>query len=158
MPKIDLDTAKVFQGSGYPEPYASQMGDRTFQLLGVTAGLTEFGVDLVTLQPGATSSLRHWHSAQDEFAMIVEGELTLVEDDGKQTVRPGDCIGWPKNSGNGHHLKNHSGQIAKFLVVGTKTTPDICTYSDVDLEYHNEGETGRYTRRGGAPLPSETES
>ena len=152
MPKIDLDTTKVYEGSGYPEPYASQMGDRVYQLLGDTAGLTEFGVDLVTMQPGATSSLRHWHSAQDEFAMIVEGELVLVENDGETVVRAGDCIGWPKNSGNGHHLLNRSDRAAKYLVVGTKTTPDVCVYSDVDLEYHDKGGSGGFTRRGGAPL------
>ncbi|MEM7268322.1 MAG: cupin domain-containing protein [Pseudomonadota bacterium] len=157
MPVIDLSEVEVFTGSGYPAPHAEAMGDRSFQPLGDHAGLTQYGVVLVTMNPGSTSSLRHWHKEQDEFTMITEGELILCENDGETPVRTGDCIAWPKNTDNGHCLKNRSDAVAKFLVIGTRTPTDHVVYSDVDLEYHEEGEAYRFTKRGGAPL-DETES
>lgn len=149
MLKIDIDAVPAQTGSGYPEPYASQMGQRAFQMLGDAVGLTQFGVDLVTMQPGATSSLRHWHSGEDEFLWVVEGELVLVQDCGETVLRAGDAAGFRAGDPDGHHLRNRSGAVARYLVVGTRAVADVCTYSDVDLIYHSENGRGWYTRRDG---------
>ena len=104
MPKIDIDSVPNISRPFYPEPYASAMGDRSFQELGEAAGLSQFGAVLMTMKPGSRSSLRHWHRNQDEFAIVTEGELVLHDNSGETIVRPGDCIGWPKNDGDGHCL------------------------------------------------------
>ena len=80
MPKIDIDALPVRHGSSYPGPMAAKMGARAQVALGDPMGLTQFGVDLVTMYPGDTSSLRHWHSEEDEFLWVVSGELVLVQD------------------------------------------------------------------------------
>jgi uncharacterized cupin superfamily protein len=149
MPKIDMDSIEPVTGSGYPEPYASQMGARSYRRLGDTAGLNQFGVHLFTMQPGSTSSLRHWHTGEDEFVWVLSGELVLVEDEGETVLRAGDCAGFRAGVPNGHHLQNRSGAVAEFLVVGTRSTLDTCTYPDVDLINHTEGERNWFTLRDG---------
>jgi uncharacterized cupin superfamily protein len=149
MPKIDIEAVTAFTGSTYPEPHASRMGGRSFQPLGDAAGLSQFGVNLVTMQPGATSSLRHWHSDEDEFVWVVSGELVLVQDGGETVLKPGDAAGFRAGDPDGHHLRNRSAETASFLAIGTRATRDTCTYSDVDLINHTEGARSWFTLRDG---------
>lgn len=150
MPKLDLSAAPVKTGSIYPEPYASQMKGRTSIRLGELAGLTQFGVNIVTLEPGAVASLRHWHLREDEFAMVLEGELTLVEDTGEAILRPGDCAAWKAGVANGHRFINRSNAPGRFLIVGTKSPEEVGTYSDVDLQIHISGGKARFTYQDGS--------
>jgi uncharacterized cupin superfamily protein len=125
------------------------MAGRAYQHLGEAAGLTQFGVNLVTLQPGAVSSLRHWHSGEDEFIWIVSGELVLVQNGGETVLRAAEAAGFKAGDPDGHHLINRSGAIASFLVIGTRVELDTCSYPDVDLINHTEGERSWFTRRDG---------
>jgi uncharacterized cupin superfamily protein len=149
MPKIDIHAIESSNKSSYPEPYATQMAGRAYQHLGEAAGLTQFGVNLVTLQPGAVSSLRHWHSGEDEFIWIVSGELVLVQNGGETVLRAAEAAGFKAGDPDGHHLINRSGAIASFLVIGTRVELDTCSYPDVDLINHTEGERSWFTRRDG---------
>ena len=149
MPKLDLAQVPQKTGSIYPEPYASMMKGRSSLRLGQAGGLTQFGVNLVTLEPGALSSLRHWHMNEDEFVMVLTGECVLVEDEGETVMRAGDCAAFPANTPNGHHFINRSGSVAQFLVVGTKAPREVATYSDVDLKVEIDGTTARFTYKDG---------
>jgi len=149
MPRIDVRRVAAEAGSTYPEPWASRMGRRTFRQLGDAAGLTQFGVNLVTMYPGDTSSLRHWHSREDEFVWMISGELVLIQDGGETVLRPGDAAGFRAGDTDGHHLVNQTGAEASFLAVGTRVADDVCTYSDVDLAFHSA--TRQFTRRDGTP-------
>lgn len=149
MGLIDLAKVPVETGSTYPEPYEAEMGDRAWQSLGDAGGLTQFGVRKMILQPGAKSSLRHWHETEDEFVMVTQGELVLVQDDGETIVRPGDCAAFPAGDTNGHHFINRSDSEARFIVVGTRVERDVCTYSDVDLRVEITGKNDRFTRKDG---------
>ncbi len=149
MGKIALATAPVRTGSVYPEPYAAMMAGRSSLRLGEAAGLTQFGVNLVSLQPGARSSLRHWHMAEDEFVMVVSGALIMEQDEGDYPMAPGDCAGWRAGDRNGHSFRNDSGEVASFLVVGSKAPREVATYCDVDLRLELEGGKARFTYRDG---------
>ena len=149
MGVIDQTTCPLKTGSIYPEPYASMMKGRSSLRLGQAGGLTQFGVNLVTLEPGALSSLRHWHLNEDEFVMVLTGECVLVEDEGETVMRAGDCAAFPANTPNGHHFINRSGSVAQFLVVGTKAPREVATYSDVDLKVEVDGTTARFTYKDG---------
>jgi uncharacterized cupin superfamily protein len=151
MGKLDLSAVPVKTGSIYPEPYASMMKGRSSLRLGDAAGLTQFGVNLVSLEPGAMSSLRHWHLAEDEFVMVTEGECVMVTDAGETVMRPGDCAGFPAGSPDGHHFINRSDRLARFLVVGSKAKREVGTYSDVDLRVEIEGGRATFTYRDGTP-------
>lgn len=145
MPKIDIDSVPLRTGSTYPEPYASQMAGRTSRKLGKAAGITQFGANLVYLDPGAMASQRHWHETEDEFAVVLTGELVLVEDSGETPMRPGDCAAWRAGEANGHHLVNRSDAPASFLVVGTSNPDEIAWYSDIDMVVRG----GVFTKRDG---------
>ena len=149
MPKIDLAAAPERRGSGYPPPFDAPCADRTRRRLGNAGGLSDFGVNLMRLPPGGWSSQRHWHSHEDEFVYVLEGELVLVEDAGETLLRAGDCVAFPKNSGDGHHLINRGAATAIYLEIGSRHPDDLTTCSDVDMMSANAD--GRFTRKDGTP-------
>lgn len=152
MPVIDPAKVPVKTGSIYPEPYAAMMAGRSSLRLGQAGGLTQFGVNLVMLDPGAMSSLRHWHLNEDEFVMVTEGECILVQDEGETLMRPGDCAAFPAGNPNGHHFLNRTDRVAKFLVVGTKAPSETAVYSDVDLMVQMAAGKAEFTYKDGAPF------
>jgi uncharacterized cupin superfamily protein len=151
MGVIDQSKCPVKTGTIYPEPYASEMAGRSSLRLGDAGGLTQFGANLVILQPGAKSSLRHWHRHEDEFVMVTQGALVLVQDEGEYVMQPGDCAAFPAGSANGHHFLNRTDREARFLVVGTRASREVATYSDVDLVLEVEGGQARFTYKDGTP-------
>jgi len=151
MPKIDLAAAPERRGSGYPPPFDRPCAGRVRRRLGDAGGLTDFGVNLMRLPPGGWSSQRHWHSHEDEFVYVLEGELVLVEDAGETVLRAGDSAAFPKGSGDGHHLINRSGAAAVYLEVGSRSPEDVTVCSDVDMMSANAD--GRFTRKDGRPGP-----
>ncbi len=151
MGVIDQTKCPIKTGSIYPEPYASQMAGRSSLRLGQAGGLTQFGANIVILAPGARSSLRHWHRNEDEFVMVTEGEVVLVQDEGEYVMRPGDCAAWPAGDTNGHCFFNRTDREARFLVVGSKAPHEVATYSDVDLILEVKDGTAQYFYRDGTP-------
>lgn len=147
--KIDLEKAPVRTGSIYPSPYAEMMAGRSSLRLGDAGGLTQFGVNLVILAPGARSSLRHWHLHEDEFVMVTQGECTMYLDAGPTVMRAGDCAAFPAGREDGHCFVNHTDAEARFLVIGTKAPREVATYSDVDLKAEIAGGTSRFTYKDG---------
>ncbi len=154
MPKIDPATAPQGQGSRYPAQYAGPCLQRRWVRLGDAAGLTQFGVNLLTLDPGVWSSQRHWHAEEDEFVYVIEGEVVLITDAGEQVMRAGDSAGFKAGVRDGHALQNRSDQPARLLVVGTRSDADWGEYSDIDMKFgpgrYSSG--GSYTRKNGAPI------
>lgn len=151
MPKLDLAAVPVKTGSIYPAPYAAMMAGRSSLRLGDAGGLTQFGVNLVTLEPGAMSSLRHWHLAEDEFVMVTEGECVMVTDAGEEVMRAGDCAAFPAGRPDGHHFLNRTDRPARFLVVGSKAPREVGTYSDVDLVVTIEAGKATFSHKDGSP-------
>jgi uncharacterized cupin superfamily protein len=156
VPKIDIANATVRTKSAYPQPWRSITDGREKAALGDVAGLTQFGVNLTRLKPGAASALRHWHEAEDEFVYVLEGEITLIEDGGATVLRPGDAAGFKAGVANGHHLVNKSSRDALYLEVGTRAKHERAHYPDVDL-VGEKGEHGfRFSHRSGEPYPQES--
>ena len=151
MPKIDISKAKVRTTSAYPPEYQKVVEGRVKTVLGDVAGLTQFGVNLTRLKPGAASALLHWHEEEDEFVYMIEGELVLVEDEGETIVKPGDAAGFKAGVPNGHHLVNRTDRDAVFLVVGTRAQRERCHYSEIDLVHDQDGDRYRLTHKSGAP-------
>lgn len=151
MPKLDPAVAPRHTGSGCPAPFDAPCRNRTRRRLGDAGGVTDFGVNLLELQPDAWSSQRHWHSAEHEFVWVLEGEATLVDDEGEHLLRVGDCATFPKGDANGHHLVNRSDSIVRCLEIGSrKPDEDACDYPDVDLHI-GPGRAAGYTRKDGTP-------
>ena len=149
---INVTSVDTRSGSTYPTQFRSEVEARSKRVLGDLFGLTNYGVNLVELQPGAWSAQRHWHTEEDEFVYVVAGELTLVTDDGEQLMSPGMVIGFPAGENNGHHLVNNSGATASYLEIGDRRADDECNYPDIDLALKADGSGGHvFTNKDGDP-------
>jgi len=153
MPKIDIAKATARTRGPYPDPWGAATQGREKTALGDVAGLTQFGVNLTRLTPGAASALRHWHEAEDEFVYVLEGEIMLIEDGGATVLHPGDAAGFKAGLSNGHQLVNKSQRDALYLEVGTRAKRERAHYSDVDLVYDRDASGFRFSRRSGEPYP-----
>jgi uncharacterized cupin superfamily protein len=152
MKKIDTSAAKSTIGSGYPAPHDEPCRQRKRIRLGDVAGLTQFGVNLLRLPPGVWSSQRHWHSAEDEFVYVLEGEVVLITDAGEEVLRAGDCAGFKAGESDGHHLQNRTSTDAVLLEVGTRNPErDAVDYPDIDLMIKAGART--FLHKDGTPYP-----
>ena len=150
--RIDQNSISTSTGSRYPAPFGEPCAARMRQRLGDAAQLSDFGVNRLRLPPGVWSSQRHWHSAEDEFVYVLEGEVVLVTDSGEEVLRPGDCAGFKAGVSDGHHLQNRSARDAVVLEVGSRRPhDDAVLYSDIDLQAP-KGRNG-YLRKNGEPYP-----
>jgi uncharacterized cupin superfamily protein len=155
MPKIEIAKALVRTKSAYPQPYKSVADGRQKTALGDVAGLTQFGVNITRLKPGAASALRHWHEQEDEFVYVIEGELVLIEDGGETLLKPGDCAGFKAGVPNGHQLVNKSARDAVYLEIGTRSPTERAHYPDCDLLFERDQAGAHFLHRSGEPYPQE---
>ena len=148
--RIDPAALVKITGTLYPSPYDEPCRARERTRLGDPAGLSQFGVNLLRLPPGAWSSQRHWHEREDEFVYVLSGEVTLVTDTGEEVLRAGDCAGFKANESNGHCLQNRSQRDVIALEIGSRITGEKAYYSDIDMMSQGPGS---YAHRDGTPYP-----
>jgi uncharacterized cupin superfamily protein len=154
-PALDPQTVPARRGSSYPAPFRAEVESRQKRPLGDALGLSQFGVNLVLLPPGCWSSQRHWHTHEDEFVYVLEGELTLVTDAGEQLLRPGTAAGFPAGKADGHHLINRTDRPATYLEVGTRRDDvDEVDYSDIDMAVRHRDGAQMFVRKSGEPYSS----
>ena len=152
-PGLEAHSVAAVNRSGYPEPWRSRVLPREKRGLGNAFGLTRIGINRTTLLPGKESSMRHWHTREDEFVYVLEGEVVLATAAGEQRLTAGMCAGFPAGLEDGHHLINRSDRPAVYLEVSNRDPEDTAHYSDpdVDLVFSPAHARGRMTRRGGTP-------
>jgi uncharacterized cupin superfamily protein len=153
MPKIDIASLPVDNVTNYPDPFWKPLAGRERKRLGNAVGLSQFGVNLTTLKPGAWSSQRHWHRNEDEFVYVISGELVLCEDHGETVLKAGDAAGWKADAGNGHCLVNRGGREAVYLEIGTRVVNETVVYSDIDMRLERDKSGLRYLHKNGEPYP-----
>jgi uncharacterized cupin superfamily protein len=153
-PALDPRSLEAHTNSGYPEPYRSRVLPREKRRLGEAFGLTHIGINHTILPPGKESSMRHWHTHEDEMIYILEGEVVLRTDAGEHVLTAGMCAGFPAGSSDGHQLINRSNRPAVYLEISNRDPQDTVYYSDpdVDLMANPPHARGRFTRRDGTPL------
>ncbi|HZO21315.1 MAG TPA: cupin domain-containing protein [Steroidobacteraceae bacterium] len=156
LKKPALEPLKVepVSKTGYPEPYRSRVLPREKRPLGDAVGLKSIGINRSTLLPGKESSMRHWHTHEDEFVFVLEGEVVLRTNGGEQVLMPGMCAGFPAGVEDGHQLINRSSRPAVYLEISNRDDDDTVYYSDedVDLVASPPHARGRMTRRDGSPI------
>jgi len=138
--------------TGYPEPYKPRVAGRHRRRLGDHAGLKNFGVNLTRLDPGSESSMRHWHARQDEFIYVLEGEVTLLTNAGRQRLSPGMAAGFPAGKPDGHQLLNETDKPVLYLEIGDRTPEDGANYSDVDMAARMIEGKWVFTHKDGSPF------
>ena len=151
MPKIDPRRIPELTGTNYPDEFKHVCAGRIKQRLGDAVGLTQFGVNLTRLKPGAASALRHWHVHEDEFIYVIDGELVLIEDQGETILKSGDMAGFKAGIQDAHCVVNRTQQDAVYLEIGTRAPVEHAEYPDVDLMVDKDENGFRYSRRDGTP-------
>ena len=144
MPKVDIAKVPVRSGSFYPAEFQAEHKGRHKQALGDVVGLTQFGVNISRIEPGAATALRHWHEQEDEFIYMLDGETVL---------KPGDAAGFKAGSGIAHKLVNRGSRDAVYFEVGTRAKAERVHYPDVDLVMERDEKGRRYLHRNGEPYP-----
>jgi uncharacterized cupin superfamily protein len=147
MKKIDRLAAPIREGAFYPPPHDAPCKARVRWRLGRAADLTQFGVNYLLLKPGVWSSQRHWHTKNDEFVYVLEGEVVLVTGAGEEVLKPGDSAGFKAGDTDGHHLINRSDADAVVLEIGSSFADDEGEYSDIDMKFN----ATRYFHKDGTP-------
>ncbi len=152
-PALDPRTVEVVSRTDYPEPYRSRVLPRHKRGLGDALGLTRIGINATMLLPGKESSMRHWHTHEDEFIYVLEGEVVLRTDAGEQLLSAGMCAGFAAGAADGHQLINRSDRPALYLEVSNRDAADTVYYADpdVDLMWSPEHARGQVTHRDGTP-------
>jgi uncharacterized cupin superfamily protein len=151
MPKIDLSTVPVRRRQGYPEDFRAETAGYEGQRVGDAAGLTQFGVNRVVLPPQARTALRHWHENEDEFVIVMSGEVVLREEDGETVLRAGDCAGFKAGGENGHAFENRTDEPVVLFEIGTRSPDETGHYPDVDLRYAKRDGVVTFVHRDGTP-------
>ncbi len=154
MPVIKAKDVAETSGTNYPPPHAANCQNRFIRRLGNAFGLVNMGFNFTRIPPGVWSSQRHWHSHEDEFVYMLEGELVLVSDAGEETLHAGDCIGWPAGVSDGHQFVNRSDKDAVYICAGTRHKEDVAEYSDIDMKTQADryGNFKGYVRRDGTEI------
>ena len=142
-------------GTMYPRAYAAALEGRVKRALTGGLGLTQFGMNLTTLAPGAQSSQRHWHRVEDECVYVLDGEVVLITEQGEDLLQAGDCAGFPAGDANGHCLVNRSDRPASYLEIGTRALDDDVTYPDIDMLGRKRGGAYQFVHRDGTPYGEE---
>ena len=153
-PALDPMSLPPRVSSGYPEPYRSRVLPREKRALGDPLGLTRIGINHTTLPPGKESSMRHWHTLEDEFIFVLSGEVVVKSDGGEQVLGPGMCAGFPASAdgktGDGHQLINRGSVPAVYLEISNRVKGDEAYYPDVDLHYNGPDAPVMFTRKDGS--------
>jgi uncharacterized cupin superfamily protein len=151
MPKIDIDASPQSNATGYPSPFDEAVQGRWWRRLAPTANLTHMGASHVVLKPGAWSSQRHWHAAEDEMVIMLLGEAVLIEDSGETILRAGDVAAWAAGVQNGHRMENRTDIDCAFIAISAGNKDGGGEYSDIDMKFAADG----YFRKDGTPYPAE---
>jgi uncharacterized cupin superfamily protein len=152
LPALDPADVQPRCTSGYPEPFRSRVLPREKRALGAPLGLARLGVNLTTLLPGKESSMRHFHTREEELVFVIEGDVVLRSDEGEQLLIAGTCAGFPAGTKNGHQLVNRSDKPARYLEISDRDPEDSAGYSDVDLVYRKSPDgQAVYTRKDRTP-------
>jgi uncharacterized cupin superfamily protein len=153
QPALEARSVAAHSRSVYPEPYRSRVLPREKRRLGDAFGLTRIGINHTTLPPGKESSMRHWHTREDEFVYVLEGELVLRTGAGAQLLTAGMCAGFPAGVEDGHQLINRSDRPAVYLEISNRDPEDTAYYADpdVDMLWSAPHARGRISRRDGSP-------
>lgn len=148
---VAADAPPRSKRSLYPDIFAARVAGREKRPLGDQFGLTNFGVNLTRLAPGAMSALRHAHRRQDEFIYVLEGRPTLYTDDGGTLLAPGMCAGFKAGTGNAHQLVNETDAEVLYLEIGDRTAGDEVVFPDDDLQALLVESQWRFVHKDGTP-------
>jgi len=148
---VASDVPPRIGSAAYPESLRAVAAGRAKASLGDVFGLSQFGVHLTELAPGASTAHRHWHESEDEFVFVLEGTATLVTEAGEVELKAGECAGFPAGRPDGHALGNRTDRPVRLLEIGSRHADETAHYPDVDLHAEKRDGVLRFFKKDGTP-------
>ncbi|WP_137935916.1 cupin domain-containing protein [Chitinivorax sp. B] len=116
----------------------------------------KMGISIDILPPGKRCCPYHFHHAQEEMFIVLEGSGTLRVAGEMLPIRSGDVMFIPAGPAYPHQIINTSDAPLKYLSLSTKELPEICEYPDsgkyLAVAAIGEGKYFRASQRGDASL------
>ncbi len=145
----------ILRAGSVPGQRVEGSAPRIEERFGDMAGLRIMGVNIVTLAPGERSAQRHWHSASDEFVMVLDGIATVIEGEAETEIGPGDLALWAAGVETAHQIVNRSDAPLRYLCAGTNPDAETVRYPDeaetlhwIRPNWHVLGDDGKLRRSG----------
>ena len=112
--------------------------------LGRQAGCERLGASLFEVPPGQATFPYHWHSANEEMLVVLEGSPSLRTPDGWRELEEGEVVAFRTGPQGAHQIQNRSDEPVRFMIVSEMVAPEVSGYPDT-------GKLGAMTRAPGSP-------
>jgi uncharacterized cupin superfamily protein len=98
--------------------------------LGTDTAAVKLGASIDIVPPGKRSCPYHYHHAQEEMFIVIEGTGILRVAGEMLPLKTGDVVFIPAGPEYPHQILNTSGEPLKYLSISTRESPEICVYPD----------------------------
>jgi uncharacterized cupin superfamily protein len=80
--------------------------------------------------PGMRLAPLHYHMLEEEHALILEGEVTLLLGDARYEMKAGDYVCFPAGLKVGHSFLNSGAGPCSYLMIGERNPNEVSVYPD----------------------------
>ena len=110
----------------------SRFGGRSKRLTRAALGSDAYhvGVRIEAPAPGKRLGPNHYHLLEEEQALILEGQVTLLWGDERYEMKAGDFVCFPAGVRVGHSFMNSGDGPCSYLMIGERNPADVCVYPD----------------------------
>jgi uncharacterized cupin superfamily protein len=127
MRRVSISDPDFTYDPGDPEGFRSGM----FRL-GGTLGAKDTGTSLYELPPGQALCPYHYEYGEEEWALVLEGTLSVRTPEGTEQLAPFEVVFFPKGPEGAHQLLNESDAPVRVLMWSTVVYPTATAYPDSD--------------------------
>jgi uncharacterized cupin superfamily protein len=115
----------------FDEPRTSLDGFHALRArLGHQLGTERVGLSQWEVGPGQTAYPYHFHLAEEEVLVVLEGRPLLRSPQGWRRVERGEVVRFPTGEDGAHQLVNDTDETLRFLSISTHGQPDVVIYPD----------------------------
>jgi uncharacterized cupin superfamily protein len=107
-----------------PEPYEAGMNR-----FGPKIGAARMGATVYEIPPGKSLCPYHYES-EEEWVLVLQGQLTVRHPAGEDVLGPGDVTAFPVGPAGAHKTTNNGTETVRMLMFATSDPIGYCVYPD----------------------------
>ena len=96
----------------------------------LAAGSERLGGSIYELPPGEATCPYHYHLANEELLVVLQGRPHLRQPDGWRVLEEGDVVAFLVGERGAHQLVNRTGELVRLLMISEMRSPEIAVYPD----------------------------
>lgn len=100
--------------------------------IGPAIGATHLAGSLYEIDPGRDAFPYHWEAGQEEWLFVLAGRVTVRTPEGEQELGPGAIAAFPAGPSGAHKVSVLGDEVARFVMVSDRRTPNGVVYPDSD--------------------------